>query len=193
MRCLKFLAGLLGLCFAVAPPAHATVNIQVNLPTQTMSVTSGSGAQYEWPVSTARAGYTTPRGTFRPQRMMVMAYSIKYHMSPMPHSIFFTGGYAIHGTYEVGHLGRRASHGCVRLAPGNAATLFSMVQQEGARISIFGGSGQRQLVAHAGRHHHGRTIMVAQHHHHHHATALAYSAQPRTPTLHQWLQNPIGQ
>jgi hypothetical protein len=67
-----------------------------------------------------------------------MHYSRKYHMSPMPHSIFFNGGYAIHGTYETGFLGRPASHGCVRLAPGHAARLFEMVRQEGATITIVG-------------------------------------------------------
>jgi lipoprotein-anchoring transpeptidase ErfK/SrfK len=61
-----------------------------------------------------------------------MWYSRKYHMSPMPHSIFFLGGYAIHGTDAVGRLGRPASHGCVRLHPSNAATLYSLVRQSGS-------------------------------------------------------------
>jgi lipoprotein-anchoring transpeptidase ErfK/SrfK len=57
-----------------------------------------------------------------------MWYSRKYDMSPMPNSIFFLGGYAIHGTGYVNGLGRPASHGCVRLAPGNAAALFNLVR-----------------------------------------------------------------
>jgi lipoprotein-anchoring transpeptidase ErfK/SrfK len=60
-----------------------------------------------------------------------MWYSRKYDMSPMPHSIFFHGGYAIHGTPYVGNLGRPASHGCVRLHPDNARKLFSMVKSAG--------------------------------------------------------------
>jgi lipoprotein-anchoring transpeptidase ErfK/SrfK len=40
-------------------------------------------------------------------------------------------GFAIHGSYEISHLGRPASHGCVRLDPGNAAILFGLVQREG--------------------------------------------------------------
>jgi hypothetical protein len=67
-----------------------------------------------------------------------MHYSHKYHMSPMPYSIFFAGGYAIHGTYSVAQLGRPASHGCIRLSPANAAQLFGMVKAEGAAISISG-------------------------------------------------------
>jgi lipoprotein-anchoring transpeptidase ErfK/SrfK len=51
----------------------------------------------------------------------------------MPHSIFFYHGYAIHGTNYISRLGRRASHGCVRLHPRNAAILFELVQRYGKR------------------------------------------------------------
>src|SRR5262245_22118219 len=52
-------------------------------------------------------------------------------MSPMPYSIFFHEGYAIHGTIYVSRLGNRASHGCVRLHPANAAVLFDLVRNHG--------------------------------------------------------------
>ena len=132
--------GALGLALmVVARPAAAAVDVQVNLSSQTMRVTSNRGETYVWPVSTARAGYVTPRGVYRAQSLARMHYSRKYDNAPMPHSIFFRGGYAIHGTNAVGSLGRPASHGCIRLAPGNAARLFAMVRQEGgARISISG-------------------------------------------------------
>ncbi len=123
--------------FAATGAANATAHIHINLSTQTMHVQSSSGS-YSWPVSTARAGYSTPRGSFAPTGLQAMHYSRKYHMSPMPHSIFFRGGYAIHGSYETGMLGRPASHGCVRLSPGHAAMLYQMVQNEGGRISIGG-------------------------------------------------------
>jgi L,D-transpeptidase catalytic domain len=49
----------------------------------------------------------------------------------MPHSLFFTKiGHAIHG-YHATRIGTPASHGCVRLAPQNAATLFALVGREG--------------------------------------------------------------
>ncbi|MGJ0507922.1 MAG: L,D-transpeptidase [Methylocystis sp.] len=123
--------------FGLNQPASARVHIHVDLATQTMYVSSAEGS-YTWPVSTARAGYVTPRGNFSATGLQRMHYSRKYDMSPMPHSIFFHGGYAIHGSYATGSLGRPASHGCVRLAPGNAATLYHMVQAEGASISITG-------------------------------------------------------
>ncbi|MFM9161764.1 MAG: L,D-transpeptidase, partial [Methylocystis sp.] len=104
---------------------------------QRMHVTSSQGS-YSWPVSTARAGYSTPRGSFAPTGLQRMHYSRKYHNSPMPHSIFFRGGYAIHGSYATGALGRPASHGCVRLSPSNAALLYQIVQNEGGSIQITG-------------------------------------------------------
>ena len=88
---------------------------------------------------TARSGYRTPTGSYRPQRMYKKYFSRKYDNAPMPYSIFFHGGYAIHGTNHLKALGRPASHGCVRLHPENAAQLYSMVQRAGSgntRIKI---------------------------------------------------------
>ena len=117
--------------------ASATVSVAIDLTHQRMRV-EGSEGNYDWPISSARSGFSTPGGSFAPTHLELMHYSKKYHMSPMPHAIFFRGGYAIHGTYSTASLGRPASHGCVRLAPGDAATLYGMVQREGARISISG-------------------------------------------------------
>jgi lipoprotein-anchoring transpeptidase ErfK/SrfK len=79
-------------------------------------------------VSTARWGYRTPNGTYRPQRLARKWFSRQYDWSPMPYSIFFDGGYAIHGSYEISRLGSPASHGCIRLHPDNAAALFALVK-----------------------------------------------------------------
>jgi lipoprotein-anchoring transpeptidase ErfK/SrfK len=123
------------IALSASASARAEVTIDVNIAKQTMHVESSEGA-FDWPVSTARAGFTTPRGHFAPTGLERMHYSKKYHNSPMPYSIFFLGGYAIHGTDAVASLGRPASHGCVRLSPRHAKQLFEMVQREGARIAI---------------------------------------------------------
>ena len=112
-----------------ATPAAAETNITISKSQQMMQVDSDYGS-YQWPVSTARRGYYTPTGTFHPYSLQPMHYSRKYDNAPMPHSIFFSGGYAIHATPHVGNLGRPASHGCVRLAPGNAATLYNIVKHD---------------------------------------------------------------
>lgn len=114
-----------------AVAARASVLISVDKSMQQMSVSVDGVPRYRWVVSTGRAGYGTPSGTYRPQRMERTWFSKEYYNSPMPHSIFFHGGYAIHGSYEIHHLGGPASHGCIRLHPANAATLFALVKQRG--------------------------------------------------------------
>ena len=96
-----------------------------------MEVVVDGAPRYTWRVSTARAGYITPPGTYHPEMMARRWFSSRYYNSPMPHAIFFHGGYAIHGTYDIAQLGGPASHGCVRLDPGNAAILFDLVEREG--------------------------------------------------------------
>jgi len=103
-----------------------------------MRVAAASGETHEWPISSGRPGRATPRGEFRPTALYPMVYSFKYGNEPMPHSIFFRGQYAIHGTYESDWLGQPASHGCIRLAPSAAATLYGLVAREGAVIRIGG-------------------------------------------------------
>jgi lipoprotein-anchoring transpeptidase ErfK/SrfK len=124
---------LAALVFALATTgASAGIIARIDISTQTMTVSEDGRLLYSWSVSTARKGYRTPRGTFRPVRMHKMWYSRKYDMSPMPYSIFFSGGYAIHGTDHTKYLGRPASHGCVRLHPSNARTLYMLVKERGA-------------------------------------------------------------
>jgi len=112
--------------------AHAGVRIVIDKSAQLMSVSVDGIARYSWLVSTGRAAYATPSGSYRPFRMEVDHHSKEWDDAPMPHSIFFTpAGHAIHGSYETRRLGRPASHGCVRLAPKNAATLFALVKRHG--------------------------------------------------------------
>lgn len=113
-------------------PVKADImSITVDVSDQVMYIQTESGYQEVYPVSTARKGYRTPYGEFKPYHMATMHYSRKYDNAPMPHSIFFNGGYAIHATYDIKHLGRPASHGCVRLSPDHAARLYEMVKDVG--------------------------------------------------------------
>jgi lipoprotein-anchoring transpeptidase ErfK/SrfK len=111
----------------------AAVVARVDISSQRMQVFIDGELAYSWAISSARKGYVTPRGSYRPTVLKRMHYSSKYENSPMPHSIFFRGGYAIHGTGYVKQLGRPVSHGCVRLHPRNAATLFSLVKAYGMK------------------------------------------------------------
>ena len=124
---------------AAVGPGAAQVRVDVDLGAQVMRVSAGAGESYEWPISSGSLGRATPRGEFRPYALYPMVYSWKYGNEPMPHSIFFHGQYAIHGTLETDLLGRPASHGCIRLSPRAAAALYQLVSREGAVIRIGGG------------------------------------------------------
>jgi lipoprotein-anchoring transpeptidase ErfK/SrfK len=118
--------------FAFASPAIAAVKVTIYLSTQSMTVEEGSFfGSYRWKVSTARPGYVTPKGMYKPYLLKKMHYSTRYDNSPMPYSIFFNGNFAIHGTNYIKSLGRPASHGCVRLDTKNAKRLFEMVKEVG--------------------------------------------------------------
>jgi hypothetical protein len=109
--------------------AQAGIVVTVDKSAQRLIVAVDGAKRFEWPVSTARIGYRTPNGSYRPERLERKWFSRKYDWSPMPYSIFFNEGYAIHGSYEISHLGRPASHGCIRLHPEHAAILFALVKE----------------------------------------------------------------
>jgi lipoprotein-anchoring transpeptidase ErfK/SrfK len=115
-------------------PTTSTVFINIDKASQKMTVSLDGVQQYEWPVSTGLRGYTTPSGTYTARSMNKIWYSRQWDNAPMPHALFFTrDGHAIHGTLEVKRLGKPASHGCVRLSPKNAATLYALVEKTGLK------------------------------------------------------------
>jgi len=107
------------------------LSVQIDLERQEMFVYKGDTLVYFWRVSTAMNGYVTPRGNYRPYHTAKLHLSKQYDDAPMPYSVFFKDGYAIHGTEHIRSLGRRASHGCVRLHPGNANKLYNLVRTLG--------------------------------------------------------------
>lgn len=137
-------AAIAAVCF-LALPASAELLIEIDKSAQRMTVSQDRAQLYVWPVSTGQRGYDTPGGEFKPFRMEREHYSREWDDAPMPHSIFFTTrGHAIHGTEHTRNIGRPASHGCVRLEPENARTLFNMVKAEGmanVRVVLFGPTG----------------------------------------------------
>lgn len=127
------IAAAIALLIACTVPAAAkTLVAEVDLSDQRLTVFYKGEALARWKVSTGRAGYRTPTGTFRPQRMYVDYYSRQYDGAPMPHAVFYDRGYAIHGSYDTWSLGRPASHGCIRLHPGNAEKFFELILTVGA-------------------------------------------------------------
>jgi lipoprotein-anchoring transpeptidase ErfK/SrfK len=127
-------AAVLAAAFVVGAGAAAEANvvIKIDKKIQRMTVMVDGVKKYDWPVSTGKAGYATPSGTFWVFRMEKDYYSKEWDDAPMPHTMFFTPqGNAIHGTFETKNLGRAVSHGCVRLEPENATKLFNLVRANG--------------------------------------------------------------
>ncbi len=121
----------LALACTAGQPALATILVQIDKPSQTMTVSVDGAVQYRWRVSTGATGFSTPAGTYKPFRMEVMHYSQEWDNAGMPHSIFFTSrGHAVHGSNHPG-MGTPVSHGCVRLSLTNAATLYQLVSARG--------------------------------------------------------------
>ncbi len=121
-----------GFTGGLASSAAAEILVKVDKSTQRMTVTYDGEQLYNWPVSTGRTGYATPSGAYTAFRMEADHYSKEWDDAPMPHSIFFTKiGHAIHGSYDTKRLGTPASHGCVRISPAHAATLFALVKKDG--------------------------------------------------------------
>ena len=131
----RLMASLFAASFLLAPgistAAAARLNVTIDISRQSMQVDVDEHLLHNWSVSTARPGYRTPIGTFRPRRLERVRYSTVYDSAPMPYSVFFHRGYAIHGTTEISKLGRPVSHGCVRLHPDNARVLFEMIRRYG--------------------------------------------------------------
>jgi lipoprotein-anchoring transpeptidase ErfK/SrfK len=116
-----------------AVPAFASeIYVVVDISDQSMAVRVDGELKYTFDVSTGRKGYSTPTGAYGVTRMYRKYHSKKYDGAPMPHAIFFHGGYAIHGTTDLKRLGKIASHGCVRLHPDNAKALFALVRDIGS-------------------------------------------------------------
>ena len=122
-------AGLLGL--APLSPAMAAVQARISIAQQRMEVVVDGKLVHTWAVSTGRDDFDTPTGNYTPTWLDRDHHSQKYDDAPMPYAVFFRGGFAVHGTTSLGMLGRRASHGCVRLSPANARQFFELVNGHG--------------------------------------------------------------
>jgi len=138
---------------APPPPPPITLVLNADLGAQRLTVVENGKTKYAWAISSGRRGFATPTGTFHPQWAAKMWYSRQYEDAPMPNAVFFHRGTAFHGTSAVGLLGQPASHGCVRLAPGNAAALFKLVHKHGfaaTKVVVHGGSRRQPSLARRG-------------------------------------------
>lgn len=106
--------------------------LKINLATQSLLVLGKEDLLIKQiPVSTGRRGYPTPPGQYSVRSKARRAYSQKYEAMMLNWmAISRNGEYGIHAlqgkSYER-HLGRPASHGCIRVSFANSVYLYNNV------------------------------------------------------------------
>ncbi|HET7717503.1 MAG TPA: L,D-transpeptidase [Bauldia sp.] len=123
-------AGLLNI-FNPKAKVVATVSLSEQKMFVAVTTNRGETQTFVWDVSTGAEGFETPTGKFTPTWLSKNHKSKQYDDAPMPYAVFFNEGIAVHGTEAISMLGKPASHGCVRLAPENAAMFFDLVETYG--------------------------------------------------------------
>ena len=161
-------------------PAHGSILVNIDKSKQSMTVFVNGLQRYHWLVSTGAPGHSTPSGTYTASSMNEIWYSKQWDNAPMPHAVFFTKeGHAIHGTNEIKRLGKPASHGCVRLSPPNAATLYALVEENGldhTQVVLVGLTpGGEGKIARQG----ARKVTSAMRYKRRYRTELYFEPQPR--------------
>ncbi len=109
----------------------------VDVSEQTLVAYEGDRPVFATLVSTGRAGFDTPIGTYRIQSKHVSATmddpdsaTEAYSIEDVPWTMYFEGSYALHGAFWHDSFGHRRSHGCVNLAPADARWVFHFATPE---------------------------------------------------------------
>jgi lipoprotein-anchoring transpeptidase ErfK/SrfK len=100
--------------------------LEINLSTQRLFAWEGKTPIHAVIISTGKASTPTPTGVFEIQSKHRFArmQGDDYDIPDVPHTMYYSGGYAIHGAYWHHRFGTSVSHGCVNVAPDHAAWFF---------------------------------------------------------------------
>jgi hypothetical protein len=123
-----------------APPPSVVAGpkrIEVSLARQWLFAYEGNRLVLDVPVSTGKDGFQTPPGRFAIYSKVPIktlrgrANGESWNVPDVPSILFYRGGFAIHGVYWHDRFGtgERYSHGCVGLAPDDAAVLYAWAER----------------------------------------------------------------
>jgi lipoprotein-anchoring transpeptidase ErfK/SrfK len=101
--------------------------IEVELSAQRLTAWNGKKRVRSFMVSTGKKRTPTRIGRFRIQskhRTSRMRGS-GYNIPNVPHVMYYSGGYALHGAFWHNRFGTPISHGCVNLRPSSARWLYN--------------------------------------------------------------------
>lgn len=100
--------------------------IDIDLSDQTLTAYQDNTSVLQAVVSTGTRYYPTPTGRFAIQRKYQATHMSGpgYSLPNVPYTMFFVGGYAIHGTYWHNNFGTPMSHGCINMRTEEAKWLY---------------------------------------------------------------------
>ncbi len=100
--------------------------IEVNLTAQQVTAWQGDVPVFTFAASTGLPNTPTVTGKYHIYWKLEKALMTGpgYYLPEVPYTMYFYGGYGLHGTYWHNNFGQPMSHGCVNLETGNAQKLF---------------------------------------------------------------------
>lgn len=111
--------------------------IQVDLSDQRLYAWEGKNLVYSMRVSTGKRSTPTRTGRFTIQTKLraTRMRGTNYNIPNVPYTMYYSGGYAIHGAYWHNRFGRRVSRGCVNLPVRQARKLYNWASV-GTRVVV---------------------------------------------------------
>lgn len=100
--------------------------IEINLSNQRLIAWEGGIPVYAVIISTGKESTPTPTGVFAIQtrHRSTRMQGADYDVPDVPYTMYYYGGYAIHGAYWHNRFGTPVSHGCINVAVDHARWLF---------------------------------------------------------------------
>ena len=101
--------------------------IEIKLSSQRLIAWEGKTPVYAILISTGKDSTPTYPGVFAIQTRARVAHmkGADYDVADVPYTMYYDGGYAIHGAYWHHRFGTPVSHGCINLAVNHARWLFN--------------------------------------------------------------------
>jgi hypothetical protein len=111
-------------------PANAKW-VHVDLVEQTLVAYEGARPVYATLISSGKEGYEPPTGLFQVQQKYISTTMNAedpidgfYEVEEVPWTLYYHGGYALHGAYWHTDFGKVRSHGCTNIAPVDARWIY---------------------------------------------------------------------
>jgi hypothetical protein len=111
--------------------------IHVDLSEQTLVAYEGDKPVYATVISSGKEGYEPPTGLYQVQQKYISTTMNAtdpidgfYEVEEVPWTLYYHGGYALHGAYWHTDFGKVRSHGCTNIAPVDARWLYYWSEPE---------------------------------------------------------------